>query len=132
MPEHPGSFDNPFTTERFGPFTGNTFGSGGQFGLVDFFEETNPQALFSARVNQFTPQFNQRNRLNSLFSQIFQQYEGVLAQQALGGGLPTTTFNSFLGGSTPAFGGVENLFGSLSPEQLGTSTRTFAPPTRFL
>ena len=132
MAEHPGSFDNPFTAERFGPFTGNTFGPSGQFGAIDFFEETNPQALFSARVNQATPSFNQRNRLNNLFSQIFQQYQGVLAQQALSGGLPTTRFTDFLGGSTPAFGGVENLFGSLSPAQLGTSSRTFAPPTRFL
>ena len=128
MPEHPGSFDNPFgTNDAFGTFTGDD-----PFGAVDFFEETNPQALFSARVNQLTPASGQRNRLNSLFSQIFQQYEGFLAQQALGGQLPTARFGSdFLEGLTPGFGGFNQFVANLGPEARGTSTQQFRPPTTF-
>lgn len=106
-------------------------GSPNQIGL-DFLEDADPRALFSARTNQLARTPSQLERLNALFGDIFNQFQGVQGRQVLEGGLPTATFNDFLNGQFAEFGGISDFSHRQTPTQRGQSTGRFAPPLRFL
>ncbi len=97
-----------------------------------FLEDADPRALFSARTNFLAPTPSQLERLNNLFPEIFRQFQGVQGRQVLEGGLPTATFNDFLSGRFPEFGGISDFDHRQTPTQRGQSTGRFAPPLRFL
>ncbi len=116
----PGGFATPIN------FGGSSLGTLG----LDFLEEDDPAALFFARVNQLAGSPTQQRQLTNLLGDVQNRFRGLQGRQVLEGGLPTATFNQFLGGDFPEFGGLQEFFGRLSPTQRGQGISQFAPVTR--
>jgi hypothetical protein len=85
----------------------------------------NPEALYRRYLSGLN--MPMRRFFESMYGNIYNEYQGALAGQAQGGGLPTMKFGDFLSGID-----WTNRYYSYSPYQRGFNQSKFAPPTRYL
>lgn len=88
-----------------------------------------PESAFFSFQDQFGPfGSNQRQFFNNAFTQIHNEFLGLLGQQLRRGEAPTDSFTEFL--DQPNF--FENRFRQLSPFQRGEQPTRFAPRNRSI
>jgi len=92
--------------------------------LSSFLEDT-PQLAFQGTLAN-TGNKRVQNHFQNQFHNIDAQYQAVLGQQVLSGGLPSARYTDFVG-RYPFL----KEFNLLSPEARGESPRTAAPRIRF-
>ena len=128
-----GSFGGRSTLSTDGGFLGDD-----DLGFLEdpAFGRQGLQAIFSSNVANLGLPFNQQQSAGNFFNPLYNQYLGFLANEIRGGGTPQAdqTFDRFLGGqlSSSGFGGFQNFFQGLGPQQRGINDLGFRPPTSFL
>jgi hypothetical protein len=85
-----------------------------------------PRAAFFSFQNQFGQSPNQRKFFQNQFSNIQNEFLGVLGQQLQQGMLPQQSFSDFLGDFP-----FTQRFASLAPSMRGAQTNRFSPRTMF-